>query len=164
MKQAIAGVTPAESEEVTVMVVWPSVASLTFGRWLGRQLSNRTGFYIFRVGNFLALASAPIGLVLYFYRLLRGSFYKLTNRRVVERRFADEVSAVNLDDFDTIDIVRQPGQEWYDAGDLVFQCGDSEVLCLRGVSRPEAFRQTLLKSRMAYVGVKQVLSREAAGK
>ena len=31
MKQAIAGVTPASEREVTVMIVWPSVAAMSLG-------------------------------------------------------------------------------------------------------------------------------------
>ena len=38
MKQAIAGVTPAESEETTIMEVWPSVARYSVARVLGLSL------------------------------------------------------------------------------------------------------------------------------
>jgi serine protease Do len=55
---------------------------------------------------------------------------------------------------DAIDLVVQPGQEWYDCGDLVFRRGPIETLRLSGVSRPEPFRQTCLKVRQSYVSVK----------
>lgn len=192
MKQPIAGVAPAELEEVTTMVVWPSIAAYGLGRFLGRGYAIKApDVYIFRMGNLLALMSIPLALALYFYRLkpcffgipLHGSSYKLTNRRVMEVRneihftkkkccgmtmpclrfdYQVETKAVNLDRFDTIEIVRRPGQEWFDAGDLVFRQGEVETFRLDGVSRPESFRQTCLKSRMAHVGVKKALERELA--
>ena len=55
-KQAIAGVSPASVRETTVMTVWPSISALAIGRLLGRLFSIRLGFYIFRLGNFIALA------------------------------------------------------------------------------------------------------------
>jgi hypothetical protein len=94
MKQAIAGVTPAETEEVTSMVLWPSVSAGAAGRFLGRLCSINAGVYVLRVGNLIALAAIPLALLLYFLRLLpsfygsgvHGVRYKLTNRRVVELR------------------------------------------------------------------------------
>ncbi len=248
MKQAIAGVTPSQLDEVTVMIVWPSIARYPSGRFLGRLYSIDVGFYIFTVGNFLALASIPHAIALYFYRLLpslvgapwHGSRYQLTNRRVLELRsevnfgpgsrwmriaagvsllvfslivwllaqqlalgwqfpgsllgwlvtllclagvlgglaplvaevagspvpmpcftFAAEVKSIELDRFDTIEIERRPGQHWFDAGDLVFKLGNVETFRLEGVSRPESFRHTCLKSHQSFVGVKQALGREA---
>ena len=116
----------------------------------------------------------------YFYRLLPsvfglpwyGSRYQLTNRRVVEVRnevgaadrfpflrfrYGAEVKSVELDRFDVIEIERQPGQDWFDAGDMVFKLNDVETFRLAGVSRPEAFRHTCVKSQMSFVGVKQAL-------
>ena len=161
MKQAIPGVAPAESEEVMVMAVWPSIARYPSARWLGGLYNIKAGFYIFTLGNLFALASIPCAVWLYAYRLLRGFHYKLTNRRVIEMRHGRESKSIALDGFDSIDVERRPGQEWYDAGDLVFKLGDVETFRLEGVSRPEPFRQTCLKSRMSYVSVKQVLDREA---
>ena len=158
------------------MVVWPSIARYSSGSWLGRLYSNEAGFYIFTVGNFLALASIPLALALYAYRVVRGSAYRLTNRRLIELgntiqkratfpyfkiTLGEEVKSLALDGFDGIEVARTPGQEWFDAGDLVFTLGDAHVFCLESVSRPEGFRQTCLKSRLAYVSVRQVLGRQA---
>jgi hypothetical protein len=179
-KQAIAGVAPPTAEERTVMVVWPSIAAYPSGRWLGRLYSNSAGFYIFTVGNLLALLSIPHALALYFYRLLPSFFglpwygtrYVLTNRRIVELRnefrFADnfpfvrfyygvEEKSVELDRFTAIEVVRRPGQDWFRAGDLVFSQDGVETFRLVGVSRPETFRQTCMKSRNSFVGVKRAL-------
>lgn len=178
MKQAIAGVTPSDVAETTTMVVWPSIAVYRLGRFLGRWCDKKWGIYIFTLGNMLALASIPAALFLYFFRLLTGKCYKLTNRRVLElgtslriqfhSRFpfvfpkvtiGSEVKSVDLDRFDSITIDRRSGHHWFDAGDLVFKLGTIETFRLDGVSRPESFRQTCLKSHMAFVGVKKELKR-----
>ncbi|MEZ6104028.1 MAG: PH domain-containing protein [Pirellulaceae bacterium] len=170
MKQAIAGVTPAETDERTVMTVWPSVAATSLGRTLGKLYSIRAGFYIFRIGHFIALACIPLALVLYFMRVapFAGTRYQLTNRRVRVLRGLlgkTESKSIKLDAFDTIDVHVLPGHQWYDAGDLVFYAtGEKgakiEKFRLDGVSRPDAFRATCVKSHMAYVGVQKALQRE----
>jgi hypothetical protein len=103
------------------------------------------------------LATIPVGMMLYLSLRLPWALkrYRLTNRRVcIERGITPRVEQyVDLDRFDAIDLVVQPGQEWYDCGDLVFRRGAIETLRLPGVSRPEPFRQTCLKVRQSYVGV-----------
>lgn len=84
MKQAIAGVSPAAVEEVTSMIVWPSVAASPLGQFLGRLYSIRLGFYVVTVGNLIALALAPFSAILFFLRMRH--WYKLTNRRIIELR------------------------------------------------------------------------------
>ena len=163
--QAIAGVSPAETTEATVMTVWPSVAKYGLGQMLGQAFAVRwPDIYIFRLGNLLALLSIPIALPLYFLRILPfvGTRYTLTNRRVIVYRgiIGVEEKSVDLDRFDTIDIVVQPGQAWYDAGDLVFRRGNIETFRLGGVSRPDSFRATILKAHMAYKGVRQARERQ----
>jgi hypothetical protein len=167
MSSPIAGVVPAEVKETTVMTVWPSVASFGLGRAMGQGFAMTwPDIYIFRLGNLLALLSIPIALVLFFLRILPGvgTRYRLTNRRIVVERGVSgkEDKSVDLDRFDAIDVVVRPGQEWYDAGDLVFRKGNVETFRLDGVSRPDAFRATCLKSQMAYVGVRQARDRQRA--
>ena len=74
MKQAIAGVAPAESEEVTVMTIWPSISAFGLGRMLGRAYSIDAGVFVFTVGNLAALLSIPGALKLYFFRLFPSVF------------------------------------------------------------------------------------------
>lgn len=165
-KQAIAGVSPASTAEASVMTVFPSVAKFGLGRALGLAYENQAGAYIFRLGNLIALMSIPIALGLYFLRIAPGLGvrYRLTNRRIVVLRGIRgvEVKSIELDRFDSIDIVVQPGQAWYDAGDLVFKSGVIEKFRLEGVSRPGAFRAACQKSHAAYVGVKRSLERQAS--
>jgi hypothetical protein len=167
MKQAIAGVTPPELGEMTVMTVWPSAASTGLGRFLGRFYAIPAGFWIFTVGRMCLLLSLPLAPLLYFWLRLPGVVrrYRVTNRRIrVERGLRPTVERyVDLDRFDTIEIEVLPGQEWYKAGELIFRQGAIETFRLHGVPRPEAFRQVCLKAHQAYVGVKKALELTAAG-
>ena len=166
MSQAIAGVAPVDRAETTVMTVWPSVAGMRLlgipvGKMLGRLLNIKAGFYIFTVGNLIALAAIPIGLVLFLKRV--GPFvamrYRVTNQRIVVERGLTGVEERSLafDRFDNIQVEVDSGDEWYKSGDLVFRQGDVERFRLEGVSRPEAFRQVCWKSHQAYVGVQSAL-------
>jgi len=173
MKQPIAGVAPPELGEVTVMTVWPSIAATRLGRWIGRACGINVPPPPFNLGNLFAVALIPLALTLFFYRyavplvtwlLTLGMFpanspclrYRLTNRRLVVQKGLLPVDdrAVSLDQFDAIDVLVLPGQEWYPAGELIFRKGPIEVFRISGVSRPEAFRQVCLKAHHAYVGVK----------
>jgi hypothetical protein len=155
-----------QGREVTSITVWPSVASQTFlglplGQRLGQLYQLRVGPYIFTLGNLFCLLTIPLALILYFKRV--GPFvatrYRLTNRRiVVERGLTNrEERSVGLDRFDSIEVERPAGYEWYDAGDLVFRLGKTETFRLAGVSRPMAFREILLKAHHSYIGVKRAL-------
>ncbi len=160
MKQAIAGVTLPSQGEVTIMTVWPSISMFGLGRTLGELFSIRAGFYVLTVGNLIALASIPVALALYAVRTFIR--YRLTNCRIIDERGpkAEEVGSVDLDRFDSIEIVVRPGQAWYDAGDLVFRLGKVETFRLEGVSRPAAFRATCLKAHAGFVGVKNALAKQ----
>lgn len=159
MKQAIAGVAPPSIQEVSVMTVWPSVAASPIARALGQLYANKTGISVVTLGNLCCLAFIPVSLVLYFARVAPfiGTRYKITNRRVVVLRgiAGREEKSIDFDRFDSIKIVVRPGQEWYDAGDLVFYQGNTETFRLDGVSRPAAFRATCMKSRNSHAGVKK---------
>ncbi len=180
MKQAIAGVAPAQISEVTNMIVWPSLSATAFGRFWGRLFGLEYGPHIFGVpvtiGRLFALASIPFMLALYFLmRLPRfpGVLvgiqnpwcwqYRLTNRRVImENPFGRVLKSVALDRFDAIDVVVEPGQAWYKAGDLVFCQGAVETFRIWAVPRPETFRRTCLKSQMSFAGVQKARAAGAA--
>jgi hypothetical protein len=165
MKQAIAGVSPPEQKETTIMVVWPSVAHRGLGRLLGRLYSIRfPDIYIFRLGNLFALACIPLALMLYFSRILPfiGRRYTLTNRRMVVQTgltgaTIDGATSIPLDSFDDIRVIQRKGDAWYDAGDLEFYQGETKVGQLVGVSRPDSFRATCLKAHSGFVGVQAAL-------
>ena len=168
MIQTPAGVDSLQLDEAAVMTVWPSISAYRIGRFLGRLYAIRwPDVYIFRFGSLVALLSVATLLptALYFFRLLPrvGLRYCLTNCRILVRRgiSATEAGSIDLDAFDSIEIDVQAGQAWFQAGDLLFKQAGETVLRLAGVSRPESFRQTCLKSRMSYVGVRQALQQEA---
>lgn len=185
MKQAIAGVVPSESGEMTMMTVWPTMSALNGGRFWGRLYGNRSGFPVagvpVTIGRIIALLSIPLVLPVYFLMLLPcfiylpklgpiprlyisnpwARRYRLTNRRVIiERLSGEEDASVTLDNFDAIDVVVLPGQEWYPAGELIFRKGTVETFRLSGVPRPETFRQTCLKAQRAHSTVKHALERQ----
>jgi hypothetical protein len=162
MKQAIPGVVPPEADETTVVTVWPSISKYALGRFLGCLYGLRLGFYIFRLGNLIAVVTIPLAILLYLLRI--GTRYRVTNRRIVVERGLRPTfeRGVELDRFDSIDVVVRPGQDWYDAGDLVFKKGNVETFRLEAVSRPQPFRHTCLKSQRAYVGVRSALSSRAS--
>jgi hypothetical protein len=160
----IAGCAPSSISESTIMTVWPSNAAYGIGRVLGTQYAMRfPDIYIFRIGNLIALLSIPVALAIYLYRIAPfvGQRYTVTNRRVVVQRGiqAKDDRSVDLDRFDSVQVEVLPGQAWYNAGDLVFKLGNVETFRLDGVSRPESFRQVILKARMAHAGVKKSGSR-----
>jgi hypothetical protein len=185
MKQAIAGVSPPETGEITIMAIWPTLGAVPVGRAWGRLYMNKAGMTIFgvpvTVGRLTALASIPFILPVYVLMLLpcfiflpkigpvpriywsnaRCRRYRLTNRRVIiEHGTSGTVfGEVSLDDFDTIDVQVLPGQEWYPCGDLIFRDARMEKLRLSGVSRPETFRQTCLKAQRSHSAVKRALAR-----
>lgn len=167
MTQAIAGVTPPEQAEVTIMTVWPTMGASPLGRAMGSAFGSKIGIgKFFTIGKLIALASIPLALALYFWDLRPWACrrYRLTNRRVILQkgmRPRDE-RWVALDDFDAIDLQVLPGQEWFSAGELIFRKGQIETFRLHGVSRPQSFRHTCLKAQQGFVGVRKAMEREMA--
>ena len=156
----------SEVPQRKIMTVWPGIASMAFGRWVGRLAGNRLGHGFFTVGKLLAIATIPVSLATYLWRLMPGACrrYTLTNRRLIIQLglTAKNGPSIGLDAFQTIDVVILPGQEWLHAGDLVFQRDGKEVFRLRGVSRPDAFRQICLKARNALICGREVCQQQAA--
>jgi hypothetical protein len=101
----------------------------------------------------MMLVTLPVTLAIYAWQLMPFVCrrYRLTNHRVLILRgyTAAEEASIGFEDFDSIEVKVLPGQEWLETGDLVFLSGEKEVFRLRGVSRPEPFRQTCLKAKEA---------------
>jgi hypothetical protein len=165
MQQAISGIVPADVAEVTIMTVVPSISRFPAGRFIGRACRVQAGLGKFlTLGKLFALALMvpAMFLVLWQVRPWAVVRYRLTNRRVVIERGVQrhEEASIALDQFDRIDVVVLPGQEWYPAGDLVFHKGPVEMFRLEGVRHPEAFRRTILKAHRGYVTVREAQSRQ----
>jgi hypothetical protein len=148
------------------MTVWPGIASMAVGRWVGRMAGNRTGYGFFTLGKLLALVTIPVSLIAYLWRLMPGACrrYALTGRRLMIQHglTAQDGPSLGLDEFETIEVAVLPGQEWLHAGELIFKRDGKELFRLSGVSRPEAFRQVCLKARTALVSGRQVCQQQAA--
>ena len=148
------------------MTIWPGIGSMALGRWVARMAGNRLGYGFFTLGKLLALATIPVSLALYLWRLMPGICrrYTLTNRRLIIQLglTAKDGPSLGIEEFDSIDVAILPGQDWLHAGDLVFRRDGKEVFRLLGVSRPEAFRQVCLKTHNAVVRGRQVADQQAA--
>lgn len=156
MKQPIAGVAPAETLEVTIMTVFPTLGAWASGRLIGRLCRVQLGVGFFTLGKLFAVLLIPVALGLFAASLMPGIIrrYRLTNRRMVVQKGLAPVDErwVDFDRFDAIDIEVLPGQEWYPCGELIFRRGPIETFRLAGVSRPETFRRTCLAARRGYLG------------
>jgi hypothetical protein len=150
---------PAETREVTVMTVFPTLGAWEAGRLMGRLCGIQAGYGFFTLGKLFALLLIPFALGLFVVSLLPGVIerYRLTNRRVIVQRGLRAVDErwVDFDRFDTIDVEVLPGQQWFPAGELIFRRGPIETFRLSGVSRPETFRRTCLAARRGYLGAQE---------
>jgi hypothetical protein len=76
---------------------------------------------------------------------------------VVERGLSyRESKSIDLDKFESIDLDVKPGYRWFDAADLVFRQGKTEVFRLEAIARAHAFREVCWKSHQAYMSVRHI--------
>lgn len=166
MTQANDNSATAEPREVTATIIWPTIGATAPGRWVGRMCGVKIGSgAFFTVGKLLALATIPVSLAVFFWQLLPFVCrrYTLTDRRIVVQKGLTAVDerSIGLDEFDAIDVEILPGQQWLQAGELVFKREGAEVFRLSGVSRADVFRQVCLKVRGALLSVREVVRRQA---
>jgi hypothetical protein len=167
MKSPFPGFVPAELDELDAMTVWPTIGAYPLGRLVGRLSANQIGIGgFFTLGKVWALVTIPISLAVFCWQLMPYICrrYTLTNRRVIIRRGLQplDVKWIDLDGFDDIEIEILPGQEWLHAGELIFKRGETEVLRLSGVSRPEVFRQVCVNTQNALLSVRKIVEQQAA--
>ena len=149
------------------MTVWPTIGATEAGRLVGRLAAIRIGLgSFFTIGTILAVATIPISLLVFAWQLMPVVCrrYTLTDRRIIIRKGLSAVdeASVELDQFDAIEVQVLSGQAWHRSGDLVFRRDGTEVLRLRGVSRPEVFRQVCLKVQEALISVRRVVQEQEA--
>lgn len=152
--------------EIPAMTAWPSIAAFPLGRKVGQLCSISAGIgKFFTVGKLMALATIPVSVGLFFWRLAPwvARRYVLTDRRVVIRNGLGgvEAEAIALKDFDSIAVEILIGQEFLRAGDLVFQSSGKEVFRLAGVQHPQGFRQACLRGQAALASVERVVGEQA---
>lgn len=165
--QPIAGV--HSGSECEIAVKYPSIAATGIGRFLGNILELipvkiwgvKISYALF------GLAVAPIAALVYLAMKVIGERYALSNRAVsIWGSLGNTMQkSVKLTDIADVIISIQPGQEFYDAGDiyLVNAKGDPLML-LSGVPYPEIFKVTILETRDAEVLVQETQKVIAARK
>jgi hypothetical protein len=135
------------------MTVWPTIGATAWGRLVGRLSGLPWGYGFFTLGKIFALATIPLSLAVFCWQLMPFVCrrYTLTNRRLVVRKglSAVEGPSIRLDQFDEIDVLILPGQEWLHTGHLCFRRQGAEVFRLAAVPRPEVLRQVCLKAKKA---------------
>ena len=151
--QAVSGV--SAGTEAALMVKYPSIACRGIGRAMGSLCDSIPAPKINGIKPSYLLfgwLAAPFGLVGYFEIKITGNKYVLTNRSVqIWKALGSRlVAQVLLTDIDQIEIRQQPGQAFYKAADLYLLDSSGETsMRLEAVTRPDVFRETILKARDA---------------
>lgn len=152
--------------ETLITTVWPTMAASPAGRLVGRLCASQLGYGFFTLGKLLALATIPLSLIAYFWRFMPVLCrrYAVTDRRVIVQKglTAVEERSLGMAEFDAIEVVVRPGQEWLAAGDLVFRRDGQEILRMPGICRPEIVRRACLKTQATLLSFEQVRSHQAA--
>jgi len=159
--QAIAGV--SASSESVVMTEYPSLAAGGIGQLLGSIYESiPLPLGLPKLSYIFALVTAPLGVLLYFLQKAFGERYVLTNRavQVWTARTGRKVAAINLDDYDHIELDQRPGQVFYNAADLRFvgPNGDTK-LRLKGVKDAGAFKNAIESMRTSRSMVRDSMAR-----
>ncbi len=154
--QAIAGL--HSSSECEIAVRYPSIASTGVGRFLGALLECipikiwgvKISYLLF------GLAVAPIAALWYLALKGLGERYVLSNRSV--SRWASighqRLQSVPVVDIADVVVQQQPGQGYYDAGDVYLMNAKGDpLMVLHGVSYPEIMKANILETRDAEVSV-----------
>ena len=166
--QAIAGVSP--STEAVVMIEYPSIAAGGIGQLLG-TLYECLPIRIFGMGpslsHLFALATAPLGVLLYAFQKVFGHRYVLTNRTVQiwSSRTPQLISSIPLGDFDHVELHQNAGQVFFKASDIRFIGTSGETLMkLAGVKDAGALKNAIERAAEASRYVKASMARiEARG-
>lgn len=159
--QAIAGVSP--NSEAVVMIEYPSICAGGIGQLLGSIYEAiPLPFGLPKLSYIFALATAPLGVLLYALQKVFGNRYVLTNREVQvwTARTKVKVSSVPLEKVSEVELDQRPGQVFFKAADLSFKGANGETLLkLTGVKDAAAFRNAILRTVEARRSVAESLSR-----
>lgn len=150
--QPICGV--SSTTETEVRSRYPSIAATGPGRLIGTICESiPVRIWGIKLSHLLfALPLAPLGVLIYILQKITGVKYTLTNRSVQVWSVIGvrQLQSVALTDIEDIELTISPGQEFYHAGDLTLVGAKGEVLLtIRGILRPQIFRENILKAREA---------------
>lgn len=145
-QQPIAGLTPPGSAEARIRDRYPSVAANFAIATLGHRFTQTI---------FLAPLAWLIMAPAFFGKLLPiiGRKYCITNRRVMIRAGwkGTPIAEIALADIDEVRVVSDANSNFFRAATLELVKAGKVALTLPGVPEPEAFRQSILNSRDAWV-------------
>lgn len=160
-RTAIAGV--SSSGEVEIRTKYPSIGHTVIGGILGSIYESiPVKLWGVKLSHLLfVLPSAPFAILGYAITKVFGERFVLTNRSI--QRWASigrrQIQSVALADIAEIAIETTPGMTFYKCGNLHLQDAKGKpLMVLKGVSRPEVFRETLLKSRESRTQVEASLA------
>lgn len=159
--QAISGVTAGA--ENTIIVVYPSISANVIGQLLGGLCESiPLGIGTIKLSHLVfGPIAAGIGVLVYLWMKAFGRRYVITNRsvQVWSSLGTHQFDQVPLGEIADVEVVVEPGQQFYKAGDLILRGADSRTLNrLRGVPRPGVLAQTILKARDARRQVETALA------
>lgn len=160
-KTAIAGV--SSTGEVEIRTKYPSIGATGIGQFLGSLYESIPArIWGVKLSHLLfVLPSAPLAIVGYALTKISGERYVLTNRSI--QRWASlgsrQIQSIPLAEIHEIAIETRPGMVFYKCGNLHLQDAKGNTLMLlKGVNRPEVFRETVLKSRESRTQVEASLA------
>lgn len=147
------------------MTEYPSIAAGGVGQFLG-SLYESVPIKILGVGpslsHILALATAPIGVMLYGLQKVLGHRYVLTNRsiQIWTSRGQRLISSIGLMEYDSVELVQGKGQVFFKAADIRFVGKSGETLLkLNGVKDAGAFKSTIERASEARKQVTESMAR-----
>lgn len=144
--QAISGVSPGH--ESVIEEIYPSIAETSLGDLIHRILDSiPTRIWGLKISNVLfGLPMAPLGAGIYLWLKVFGSRYVLTNRAVKRLNSLGFrlLESVPLAQIASVTVDPDSRQEFYQTGDIrLVGTGGQTLLLLRGIPRPDRFRQVI---------------------
>ncbi len=144
--QAVTGLTPPQSDEARIRVVWPSVAAHSGVASLGRALTR-------------TIVLAPLAWLImalpYFMKVLPGMErrYTLTNRRLMIQKGWKLTPAqeVPLEDIEDVRVVEDANSPFFRSATLEIIAKGQVAMRLPGVPGPQSFRHAILNTTKAWV-------------
>ena len=161
-QQAISGV--SHDHECIIEELHPSIGETAIGDWIHRVLESiPTRVWGMKISNLLfGLPLAPLAALIYLGTKFFGSKYVVTNR-VVKR-----VNSIGYRQFESVPLAQivstsvdpDSRRDFFQTGDVrLIGAGGESLLLLRGVPRPDRFRQVIQEASDAKRQVAASLAR-----
>ena len=144
--QAISGVSP--DYESVIEEVYPSIAATSVGELINSLLDSiPVKIWGLKISNlFFGPILAPLAALVYLWMKVFGVRYVVTNRavKVVDAMGFRLRESVPISAITSIGVDPDSRQLFYQTGDIrLVGAGDNTLLLLRGIPRPDRFRQVI---------------------